>query len=172
MVDLLFKWILFMIRFFICSKKGLLLLFQDCLNVVIVFNLKLISLYYLAHIPSIIFLSQFLWSVPVFSMVYRWINPALVSPETPIHLVKILFRLSFSQPSIRCLMRSAYYWTRDFLWIWVQGQYQPWVTSPPPTTMVLFLGSVSDCTRLWIHCSSTCWSQLYPTSQCCKTHSQ
>ena len=38
MVDLLFKLMLLMIRFFICSKKGHLFLFQDCLNVSIMGN--------------------------------------------------------------------------------------------------------------------------------------
>ena len=33
---LLFTWVMFMIGFFICSNKGLLFLFQDCLNVEIV----------------------------------------------------------------------------------------------------------------------------------------
>ena len=35
MVPLLFKWVLFVITLFICIKKGLLLLFQNCLNVAI-----------------------------------------------------------------------------------------------------------------------------------------
>ena len=79
MVALLFKWVLFIIRFFIFSKKGLLFLFQNCLNVAIIWNLKLILLYYLAHIPSILVLSHFWWSVPVFSMVYRRRTPDVVS---------------------------------------------------------------------------------------------
>ena len=32
----------------------------------------LVGLYYLAHIASVLILSQFWWLVPVFSMVYRW----------------------------------------------------------------------------------------------------
>ena len=59
MVALLFKCMLFMISFFIFSKKGLLLLFQDCLNVSIIWNLKVILLYDLARIPSILTIYQF-----------------------------------------------------------------------------------------------------------------
>ena len=33
---------------------------------------ELISLYYLAHIASVIVLSHFWWLVPILSMVYRW----------------------------------------------------------------------------------------------------
>ena len=36
MVDILFKEVLFMVRFFVLIEKFLLLLFQDCLNVAIV----------------------------------------------------------------------------------------------------------------------------------------
>ena len=126
-----------MIRLLIFSQKGLLVLFQDCLNVTIMWNLKLILLYYLAHIPSIIFLSHFWWSVPVFSMVYIWKTPAVVSPETPIQLVEILFHLSVSPTSRRILMRSTHSWTHHFLWSWGQGQYQPWGKSPLPTTGIV-----------------------------------
>ena len=105
LVYLLFKWVLLTIRFFICSKKGLLILFQDCLNVVIMWNLKLILLYYLAHTPSILILSHFWLSVPVFSMVYIRGTPAVVSSENPINLVTILSHLSVSPPSRRCLTR-------------------------------------------------------------------
>ena len=38
MVDLLFKQMRLMIRFFICSKNGPLLLFNDCLNITIMWN--------------------------------------------------------------------------------------------------------------------------------------
>ena len=150
MVALLFKRVLFIIRFLNFRKKGLLLLFQDCLNVAIMWNLKLILLSYLAHIPSILVLSHFWWSVPVLSMVYRWQTPVVVSSETPIHLVAMLFHLSVSPPSRRCLMRSAHSWTQHFLWISVQGQYQPWITSPLPNTLVSSLRSVSECTGSWI----------------------
>ena len=122
MVALLFKWVLFIIVFFVLRKKGLLFLFQNCLNVAIMWNLKLILLYYLSHIPSILVLSQFWWSVPVLSMVYRWRTPAVVSSETPIHPVEILLYLSVSPLSRRCLMRSAHYWTQNFLWGWCQVQ--------------------------------------------------
>ena len=133
MVDLLFKWVLFMIRFLICSKKGILLLFQKFLNFSIVWNLKPILLYYLAHTPSILVLYTFLWSVPISYMVYRRRTPAVVSSETLIHLVAIMFHLSVSPLSIRCSMRSAHSWTQNFLWSWIQGQYQPWGKSPPLT---------------------------------------
>ena len=69
----------FMIRFFIFIKKGLLFLFQDCLNVAIMWNLKLILSYYLAHIPYILILYKFWWSVPVFSVLYIRQTPAVVS---------------------------------------------------------------------------------------------
>ena len=41
-----------------------------------------------------------------------------------------------------------------------------------PTTLISFLGSVSECTRSWIQCSPLYWYQVYPTSQCWKNHSQ
>ena len=156
-----------MIMLFICSKKVLLLLFQNCLNVVIMLNLKLILLYYLSHIPSIIVLSHFWWSVPVFSMVHRRQTHGVVSSETPIHLVRFFSHLSVSPLSRRCLMRSAHYWTQNFLWSWGQGNYQTWGTSPPPTTLVSSLRSVSECTGSWIKFPSLCWSQVYLNSQCC-----
>ena len=89
MLALLSKWALFIIRFIVYRKKGLLLLFQDCLNVAIMWKLKIIFLFYLEHIPSIITLSHFLWSVPVFSMLYRRKTTFMVSSETTIHLVAI-----------------------------------------------------------------------------------
>ena len=168
MVDLLFKWVLW---FFICSKRGLLILFQDCLNVVIMWNLKLILLYYLAHTPSILILSHFWWSVTVFSMVYIWGNPAVVSSENHIHLVTILSHLSISLPSRRCLMRSAHSLSQNFLCRWGQGQYQPRGRIPPPTTLVMSLGYVAECTGSWIQWSPICSYQVYPTSWCWKTNS-
>ena len=161
-----------MIRLFVFSQKGLLFLFQDCLDVAIVWNLKLILFYYLDHIPSILALYHFWWSVPVFSMVYWWRTPVVVSSETPIHLVEILFHLSISPPSRRWLMMSAHSWNQHFLWSWVQGHYQPWGTSPLPTTLVSSLGYFSESSGSWIQCSPLCWSQVYLTSWCWKTHSQ
>ena len=98
MVDLLFKWVIFMIGSFILRNKGLLFLFQECMNVAIVWNLKPILLYCLAHIPSILDLSHFWWSVPVFYMVYRWRIPVVVSSETPIHLVAIFPAYLYPHP--------------------------------------------------------------------------
>ena len=113
MVDLLFKWALLMIRFLIFSNRGLLFLLKDCLNVVIIWNLKPILLYYLVHILSIIFLSHFWWSVHVFSMVYIQQTVVVVSSEDPTHLVEILFHLSVYPTSRRCLMMLAHYWTHN-----------------------------------------------------------
>ena len=48
-------------------------------------GLKLILLYYLAHITSVLALSQFWRLVPVFSLLYRWQTHIEVSSETPIH---------------------------------------------------------------------------------------
>ena len=98
MVDLLFKWVMFMIRSFVCIKKCILFLFKDCLNIVIIWYLKLILLYYFAHIPYIIVLSHFLLSVHVFCMVYRRRNPVVVSSETPIHLVEIFSTYPYPRP--------------------------------------------------------------------------
>ena len=172
MVSLLFKRLLFIIRFLIFSKKGLLFLFQGCLNVAIMWNLKPFLLPYSAHIPSILIISNFWCSIPVFSMEYRWWTHVVVSSETPIHLVAIVFHLSVSPPSRKCLMRSAYSWTQNFLWSWGHGYYRPWGKTPPPTTLVSSLGSVSDCIGSWIQFPPLCWYQVYPTSWCWKTHSQ
>ena len=172
MVDLLFKWVMFLIRFFICSKKWILFLFQYYLNLAIIWYLKLILLYFLAHIPSTLVIYHFWLSVPVFSMVYRKRNLVVVSSETHIHLVEILFHLSISLPPWRFLIRSSNYWTQHFLWIWDQGQCQPWVTCLTPTTLFSSLGSVPDCTRSWIQFPPLCWSHVYPNSWCWKTHYQ
>ena len=132
MVDLLLNWVLLTIKFFVWSKNGLMFLYQDCLNITIMQNLKLILLYYLSHIISILVLSRFWWSVPVLSIVYRKWNPFVVSSENPIHLGEILFHLSVPPPSRRCLvMVSKFLWTQNFLWSWGQGKYHTWGTSTP-----------------------------------------
>ena len=164
MVDLLFKWVMFRIRSFVCIKKCILFLFKDCLNIVIIWYLKLILLYYFAHIPYIIVLSHFLLSVHVFCMVYRRRNPVVVSSETPIHPVELFFHLSISPSPWRCLIRSAHYWTQHFLWIWDKGKCQPWGTRLTPTTLLLSLRYVPECTGSWIQCSPLCWYQVYPNS--------
>ena len=162
MVDLLFKWVMFRIRSFVCINKGILFLFQECLNLVIILYLRPILLYYFAHIPYILVLSPLLLSVPVFCMVYRRKNLLLVSSETPIHLVEIFSRLSISLSPWRCLIRSAHYWSQNFVWIWDKGKYQPRGTSLTPTTLLLSLRYVPECIGSWIQCSPLCWSQVYP----------
>ena len=142
------------------------------MNVAIMWNLKLILLYYLAHIPSILFLSHFWVSAPIFSMLYRRQNSVMVSSETPINPVAMLFHLSVSPYSRRFLMKSAHSWNQHFLWRWGQGQYQPWGTSTRPNTIVSSLGYMSEFTGSWIQFTPLCWSQVYLTSRCWKTHSQ
>ena len=48
-------------------------------------------------------------------------------------------------------MRSVNYWNQNFLCRWGQVQYLPWGMSHLPTTLVLSLGYVSDCTRSCIN---------------------
>ena len=138
----------------------------------LVWHYKLILLYYLSHIPSILVLSHSWWSLYVFSVVYRRRTRFMVSSETTIQLVVIFFCLSVSPLSIRYLIRSAHYWTQHFRWIWGQGQWQPWGTSPPPNTLVPSLRYMSGSTGSWIQCPPPCLSQLYLTSRCCKNNSQ
>ena len=71
-MTLFFKRMLIMIRFLTCSKK-LSRIYECHYNGkrVKLHGLKLILLYYLAHIASVLVLSNFWWSVPVLSVVYR-----------------------------------------------------------------------------------------------------
>ena len=57
----------------------------------------------LAHIASILVLYLFWWLVPFFFMVYRCLTP-VISSETPIRVLIILFHLAVSPPSSWLLM--------------------------------------------------------------------
>ena len=46
----------------------------------------LVGLYYLAHIVSVLILSQFWWLLPVLYMVYSWWTPVEVSSKTSMHV--------------------------------------------------------------------------------------
>ena len=77
-------------------------------------------------------------------MVYRRQNLDVVSSETPIHPVEILFHLSVSPPSKSCLTSLVHSRNKHFLWSLGQVQYQHWGISLLPTTLVSSLVSVSE----------------------------
>ena len=69
---------------------------------------KIIFLYYLAHISSVLLLFHFWWRVTVFSMANIWWTPVEVSSEITIQVLAILFHLWIYPPYSCCLMM---FWT-------------------------------------------------------------